>query len=352
MNLLHSLFGNKAAQRLAQTLLLTTCCLILPFGLTAQDTAVIEDTVSATMVDGEQPSELPIENEVDSITDQSVTLGDKLITFTDEEGQVSVKVFKIDEIQGQTQELKPIYEGTFSDEKSVERYTVAEDLGFTFPLKFHKREKKRISMQPHWAGFGMGLSNIVTPQNKPGTFYGYQLNSDKSFEWTLNLNEFMVPLVGNFLGLTMGVGLDWRNYYMDGNVYMASDGQGINVLTSTITYESARLRSLHITTPLFLEWQPTLGNRKDFFVTAGVVGGYKAFANYKVKYEDRDRTIKDKTAKGREMHMPPLMLDYMVQVGMKDMAVYAKYSPFGMFKSGQGPDVHTVSVGFILQFED
>lgn len=352
MNLHHSLTSNNAAQRLARTLLLASCALFLSYGLAAQETITLEDTSATTLVDAEQLSE-PITTNVDEpITDKTVTMGDKLITVTDEAGQISVKVFQTEETLGQTKELKPVYEGTFSDEKSVERYTVAEDLGFTFPLNFHKRDKQRISMQPHWSGFGVGLSNIVTPQNNPGSFYGHRLNSDKSFEWTFNISEFMVPLVANCFGLTMGFGFDWRNYYMDEDVFMASDGLGIDVYPSTVPYKSARLRSLHLTTPLFLEWQPTFGNRKEFFVTAGIVGGYKAFANYKVTYTDRDRTFKDKTAKGREMHMPSLTLDYMVQVGMRDAAIYAKYSPLGMFKSGQGPNVHAVSIGLLLQFDD
>lgn len=350
MNPLHSLYGIKVAQHLGKTTLLIAFGLLLTVKLTAQDAVSMEDTSSTTDID--QAAQPTLIEEDESVTDKTVTVGDKLITVTDEDGQVSVKVFQTDEALGQATELKPVYEGTFSDEKSVERYTVAEDLGFTFPLKLHKREKQRVDMQPHWAGFGMGLSNIATPQNQAGTFYGYRLNSDKSFEWTWNINEIMIPLAANCFGLTMGFGLDWRNYYMDGDVFMESDGLGVRMAPSTIAYKSARLRSLHLTTPLFLEWQPTFGNRKDFFITAGVVGGYKAFANYKVTYKDRDRTIKDKTAKGREMHMPSLILDYMVQVGMRDAAVYAKYSPFGLFKSGQGPDVHPVSIGVILQFND
>lgn len=354
MNPYYSLSGNKVAHRLVRTCLLATCGLLLSFKLIAQDTVTVEDTTPVDVTGIEQIPEPILDGPEESVSDKTVTLGDKLVTVTEEEGQVSVKVFQTDEEQGQTKELKPIYEGTFSDEKSVERYTVAEDLGFTFPIKLHKREKKRVDMQPHWSGFGMGLSNIATPQHKPGTFYGYHLNSDKSFEWTFNISEFIVPLVANCFGLTMGFGLDWRNYYMDDDVFMASDGLGVDVYPSIIPYKSARLRSLHLTTPLFLEWQPTFGNRKDFFVTVGVVGGYKAFANYKVTYRDRnsDKVVKDKTATGREMHMPPLTLDYMVQVGMHDAAVYAKYSPFGLFKSGQGPDVHPVSIGLILQFND
>lgn len=354
MKLIHSFSVNKGAQRLAKNVLVTACGLCLPVSLLGQDAATEQqDLVVVEVIGAEDTSTCSEVIDDASVTDKTVTLGDKRVTITDENGQVSVKVFKTDEAKGKTQELRPVYEGTFSDERSMERYTVAEDLGFAFPLNFHKRGKKRIEMQPHWGGFGMGLSNIATHAFDAATFEGYRLNNDRSFEWILNLNEFMVPLPGNCFGLTMGFGLAWRNYYMDGNVYMASDGQRIQMLEETdLSYKSARLRSLHLTTPLFLEWQPTLGGKKDFFVTAGVVGGYKAFANYKVAYKDRNKTIKHKTARGKDMHMPPLVLDYMVQIGMKDVSIYGKYSPFGMFKSDQGPDVHTVSVGVILHVDD
>jgi len=279
---------------------------------------------------------------------------DKTIRLTEEQGQVKVNVFE-STTDNDTAELKPVYEGVFSDEKSYEKYTVAEDLGFQFPVTISKKKKRnRDKMEGHWAGFGVGLSNIATADYTFARFDGYRLNADKSYEWILNTNEFIVPLITNCFGLTTGLGLTWRNYVMEDNVHLEELGGIIQVVPADagITYKSSRLRTLHVTAPLFLEWQPNFGNNHDIFITAGVVGGIKAFANHKIKYEENDDMIKLKTASGSSMNMPPLTLDYMVQAGIKDISIYAKYSPFGLFRTGEGPDAHAISIGFMLNFSD
>jgi hypothetical protein len=201
----------------------------------------------------------------------------------------------------------------------------------------------------------VGLSNISSADYQFSTFNGYRLNAEKSLEWIWNTNEFCVPLLGNFLGLTSGFGFDWRNYVLEDRTVRMDNTNGIISWasnTENITYESTRLRTLHLTVPLFLEWQPQLGGKRDVFITAGVVGGLKAFSNHKIIYKEGRDKVKLKTVNGSETNMPPLSLDYMVQVGIKKLSFYAKYSPVGMFRSGSGSttDPHAVSMGIMLNF--
>ena len=118
-----------------------------------------------------------------------------------------------------------------------------------------------------------------------------------------------------------------------------------------ITYRTGRLRTLHLCFPLMFEWQPKFGDGHNFYVTAGVIGGIKAFANYRVTYKDRgDNTIKIKTGDG--LNVPPLTLDYLVQAGYKDFGFFAKYSPTSFFMKEEGPEAQAVSIGVTFQFND
>lgn len=295
-----------------------------------------------------------------SMNDTTFQYQKKTIKLIDEKGKLNVKVYESITDSGSV-EYKQVYEGVFSDEQSFEKYTVLEDLGFQIPGITNKNKKhnhdidydSKKEMEAHWAGFSVGFSNVVNSNNKLATFYGTKVFAEKSLEWSLNINEYIIPLYRNVFGLTTGFGFCWRNYGLLDNMHL-EETDGIVVTypaDAGIVYESSRLRMLHLTLPIFLEWQPNFGSNHDLFITAGVVGGLKTFANYKVKFEDEnENTVKRETAKG--LNIPPLTLDYMVQAGYKDFSLYAKYSPLELFRKGEGPQMQSVSVGFTLNFND
>lgn len=297
-------------------------------------------------------------------TETSATFyfNDKMIEVDDNDDQVDVRVFK--QIgEGDYSEYTSVYEGVFSEEKSVEKYTVFEDLGFDIPfinkeIPFVNNKKPR-KMTAHWSGWSVGFSNMIQEVG-PGEFKlaefgndaisGVEIRPENSLEWTLNLSEKIMPLYKDLFGLTMGFGLSWRNYCLENNTHFVVNN-GITELTLAdpgVKYSRSRLRTLYLTFPLMLEWQPRFGNDHKTFVTAGIVGGLRGFANYKVTYIDNTgEKIKRKTAK--ELNTRLLNLDYMVQVGHGNFGFYAKYCPFSFFTKGDGPDAQAVSIGVIFR---
>ena len=295
-----------------------------------------------------------------SMNDTTFQYQKKTIKLIDEKGKLNVKVYESVTDSGSA-EYKQVYEGVFSDEQSFEKYTVLEDLGFQLPGITNRNKEhdhdfdvaSKKSMEAHWAGFAVGYSNVINSNNKLATFNGTKVLAEKSLEWTFNTNEYIIPLYKNVFGLTSGFGFCWRNYGLQDNMHL-EETDGIIVTypaDAGIEYKSSRLRMLHLTIPIFLEWQPNFGSNHELFITAGVVGGLKTFANYKVKFEDEnERTVKRETAEG--LNIPPLTLDYMVQAGYKDFSFYAKYSPLDLFRKGEGPQMQSVSLGFMLNFND
>jgi len=165
--------------------------------------------------------------------DTTFTYSTKTVNISDNEGEVHVKIFdsvpETDTTGYKAVEYKQVYEGVFSDDKSYEKFSVAEDLGFQLPGVLSKKEHKHHNrMEGHWTGFGVGLSSICDPDFKLATFNGARMNTDKSFEWILNTNEFVVPVISDVIGFTTGFGFDWRNYYMEDHQYLQENSNVVS----------------------------------------------------------------------------------------------------------------------------
>lgn len=284
--------------------------------------------------------------------DTTFQFNKKTIKVEDSIGQIKVKVFET-QSENDTVPYKQIYEGVYTDGNSYERYTVMEEIGLQLPF-ITKRIKKHgnYSMKPHWAGFGFGYSNFSDRNLNMTTVNGVSLKPECSNEWTLNLSERILPIYLNNLGIVTGLGLDWRNFYLDNNTHFVDVNgvTGVYKAPDNIHYTYNRLRLMYITLPLMLQWQPSFYGNHNYYVSGGIIGEIKAFSSYKVSYVDIESNTITKT-KDRGLNTTPLSMDYFIQAGCKSISAYAKYSPFSLFEAGKGPDVRAVSLGIIFHFE-
>ena len=278
--------------------------------------------------------------------DTTIRFNNKTIHIEDSIGQIKVKIYD----QNDTP-YEQLYEGVFTDGKSYEKWTVIEEIGIQLPFLTKSKSNRRYSMEPHWAGIGWGFANIADQNLNFNNIDGVSLKSESSNEFFFNLIEKILPIYRNNIGLTTGLGFNWRNYHLDMNKHLVEvdDVTGVYDAPAGVNYEYSRLRTFHLTIPLLLEWQPTFGRRQKFFVSAGVIGGVNTFASYKVKYKDTNNsTVRDVEGKG--LNVAPVSLDFHGQIGYGSWNVYAKYSPFSIFQSQKGPDIRAVSVGAMLNF--
>ena len=283
-------------------------------------------------------------NAGEQVKDTTVRFNQKVIQITDSTGQVTVKVF--DE---QQQPYAKVYEGVFTDGKSYEKWTVIEEIGLQLPFMHKSKKKKEYTMEPHWAGLGWGFVNISNAQYQFNNIDGVSLKSESSNEFYFNIAEKILPLIRNNLGLTTGFGFNWKTYYLDTNQHF-SEVNGITGLYNAaagIEYQYSRLRLLYLTVPVLLEWQPGIGKRNKFFISAGVVGGVNTMASAKAKYKENEST---RYIKEKGLNAAPITIDYMAQIGYGSWSAYAKYSPFSLFQSQKGPEIRSVSVGATLNF--
>lgn len=291
---------------------------------------------------------MPLAASVSALNDTTVLFNNKIIHLKDSVGELKVNVYDND-----SSSYKKVYEGIFSEGKSYEKWTVVEELGIQLPFlnKLTDKKKKEYKMEAHWAGIGWGFTNISDANYSINNIDGLSLKSESSNEFYINLTEKILPIFRNNIGLTSGLGFDWHNYFLDFDTHLleVDNITGIYDAPSGLKYEYSRLRTFQITIPLMLEWQPVFGKNHNFFLTAGVVGGVNTFSSFKVKYEDANGNT-HKFVESKGLNVAPVTFSYIGQIGYDDWSIYAKYSPFGLFQSGKGPEVRSVSLGATLNF--
>jgi len=272
----------------------------------------------------------------------------KIIHVQDSIGQVKVKVFEA--TNKDSIPYKVVYEGQFAEEKTFEKWTVVEEIGLQIPFLGKSNERHQGKMEPHWAGIGWGFANISNPSFKINNIDGVSLKSGSSSEFFVNLIEKILPIYKNKLGITTGLGFNWRTYSLDYNTHFVNNNGLTNVYDAPVgvKYEYSKLKTAHITLPVLLEWQPG-GLDDDFFVSVGIICGVKTYSVSKIKFKNESGDM-IKRIEDKGLNVSPLSLDYYAQIGYGSFNVFAKYSPFSIFESGKGPDVRAVSLGLVLDF--
>ena len=272
----------------------------------------------------------------------------KIIHVQDSIGQVKVKVFEA--TNKDSIPYKVVYEGQFAEEKTFEKWTVVEEIGLQIPFLGKSNERHQGKMEPHWAGIGWGFANISNASFKINNIDGVSLKSGSSSEFFVNLIEKILPIYKNKLGITTGLGFNWRTYSLDYNTHFVNNNGLTNVYDAPVgvKYEYSKLKTAHITLPVLLEWQPG-GLDDDFFVSVGVICGVKTYSVSKIKFKNESGDM-IKRVEDKGLNVSPLSLDYYAQIGYGSFNVFAKYSPFSIFESGKGPDVRAVSLGLVLDF--
>lgn len=272
----------------------------------------------------------------------------KIIHVQDSIGQVKVKVFEA--TNKDSIPYKVVYEGQFAEEKTFEKWTVVEEIGLQIPFLGKSNERHQGKMEPHWAGIGWGFANISNASFKINNIDGVSLKSGSSSEFFVNLIEKILPIYKNKLGITTGLGFNWRTYSLDYNTHLVNNNGLTAVYDAPIgvKYEHSKLKTAHITLPVLLEWQPS-GLDDDFFVSVGIICGVKTYSVSKIKFKNESGDM-IKRVEDKGLNVSPLSLDYYAQIGYGSFNVFAKYSPFSIFESGKGPDVRAVSLGLLLNF--
>lgn len=210
--------------------------------------------------------------------------------------------------------------------------------------------KKKDKFKGHWAGLELGLNNYLTNEY---AFAGsdndnlfLDLNTGKSWNTNLNFIQYSIPM-SRSIGWTTGLGLEWNNYFFDGNNTIGKDSTGFIgpvYPPNDAVYTKSKLNTTYMTLPLLLEFQ--LGKNKKGFISFGVIGGLKLHSNVKTVYDYAGSKERNKVKD--DFNLNPLRYAVTVRAGYKFVKVYANYGMMPLFQADHGPEVYPINIGLIL----
>lgn len=215
------------------------------------------------------------------------------------------------------------------------------------------RRKRQDRYDGHWGGFDLGVNGFLNSNNGfdlPENYEFLDLRMEKSINVKLNFLEQNFNLISNKLGLTTGLGFEWRNYRFDNHVVLEKIGNDIiNAYDfyAPRDYSKSKLVVNYLNLPLLIEYQTNRYSKKNsFHIGAGIETGLRIGSHTKLVYQDDGRKKKDKDP--GDYHLNPFKYDLMVRVGWGKFNLYGNYSLNTLFKNNRGPELYPFALGITL----
>lgn len=270
----------------------------------------------------------------------------KVVIRDNPEG-MNITVYHLD-AQGDTIRDSKLYEGIFTEEKSIER---RYETGFeiSVPDIFKPREE-RCESRSQWAGFGIGFTNLPEGLDFNGELSSV-LHLSRSLQYNLNLLEGSWQMGNsNFYGVT-GMGIQFNSIHFQRNkaIEVVDYRSVITTTEAGEEYNNSRLHYTYLTFPFLVETSWDLGQRSFFFINAGLVAKVKTASSSKVWYPDENGKEQRMKFPG-DLNIRPLTCDVLIQAGYNNAGIFAAYAPLALFRENRGPVAHQVTFGLQLYF--
>ena len=236
---------------------------------------------------------------------------------------------------------EPIY---IADYEKTPRFTTSQSTLHMFKFQSYTISKSN-KLSSRWdvisGGLNIGLVNAV------GQPSGMGLSWAKSFEigW---LNTLGVRYTHRSISLSLGIGLDWRNYKMSSNNhYMVSPTSGQIQLVDApegARQLSSRIKVFSLGLPL-LYTQHIPGTSID--VTAGAILNFNTHASLLSTYKSADNYHTEEYSVG--IGKRNVTYDFYGAVTFyRGCGLYIRYSPQSVLTGTKVPQFHPLSIGVTL----
>jgi hypothetical protein len=206
----------------------------------------------------------------------------------------------------------------------------------------------------HWSGVHLGINSFLQKDYSnylPAQDGFMNLKIWRSFSYQINFWQKSISLqrYHNAIGLVTGLGLCFDDYRFNPEVTLEADKNGViqPVYPGYEEMRKSKLSTFYGRVPLLLEFQIPVGHfQRRFFISGGVVFGYKLGSHTKIKYHQEG--ISEKVKFRDELYLSDFRYSYSVRMGYRWFNVFAEYSPVPFFKDGHGPVLYPFTVGITL----
>jgi hypothetical protein len=232
------------------------------------------------------------------------------------------------------------------DVKNLEKEVVKES---------NSESKGKPKFKGNWAGIELGLNNFVNSDFSssldPSNNF-MDLNTNRSINFNLNFIQYDIGLGTDKIGLVTGMGMEFSNYFFDGNNNIYKDANGIiaEYIPAFLSEPGAsiiksKLATTYLTVPLLLEFQIPAG-KKRIHLSGGIIGGAKLWSSTKIVYKERSNRQKEKVRD--DFNLASLRYGYTIRAGYRNLNLFANYYPVPLFEKNKGPELYPYSIGIRL----
>ncbi len=214
----------------------------------------------------------------------------------------------------------------------------------------HKEKQKR-KFTGHYWGAELGFNNYLNADYKLSMPDGYdflELNQGKSVEFSMNLLQGSLSLSrSGTVGFVTGAGLTFNNYRFANPTIPVKDENGmLSYETIDGSLNKNKLTTLYLTVPVLFECQFNRHNRDGFYMSAGMIGGYRLKSYTKVVTMDSGNKDKDKNRSS--FNLNSFRYGAQFRFGFESINFYGTYWLNPMFDTDKGPELYPVSVGVAI----
>lgn len=211
-----------------------------------------------------------------------------------------------------------------------------------------KKGKSRSGEVTHFKGLYIGVAGLRSAQNylnlSPSQM---ELNYARSFNWQINMFEKSVPIVGEYVKISTGLGINLNSYQIENNLDLTKGPTGVIETVNLVNnYDKNKLRTGYLTVPLLLGFSTTRDQEKGLKIAAGIVGGYRIQGNIKKKFTQGGETFKPKYRS--DLHLNDFTYSALAKVSLDKIQVYAEYSLQPLFAKNRATEMYPFSIGVRL----
>lgn len=219
--------------------------------------------------------------------------------------------------------------------------------------RVHKR-KRMHRMHGTWDGFEIGLNHFVNSdfdlnyEDDPEAAF-MELRVPNSYNLNFNFCERTFGLIGDYFGITTGLGFEYNRYMLSEDVSIMEVDEIMVGVPTDHDLKKNRFSAWYLNIPLLAEIHiPVTGESKRLHLSGGIIGGMRMCSRQVQKYYINDDKHKNK-AKG-DFNLRNFRYGFTARAGYDGFSIYANYYPQTLFAEGMGPEIFPVMIG--LHFGD
>ena len=220
----------------------------------------------------------------------------------------------------------------------------------TDSVEIKKRQEKKEKRNREDSYLDLGVNTFVNlPDNSSGLYDLKPLGS--RYVSIGSLRKSRIGGQNSPLYIRGGLELAFNNFMFENNRYLVNENGISKVLTEPETgrsFKKSKLTYSTLNVPVNFSLQFKNQNGKEGFnISAGGFAGYRLGAHTKLKYQEGDKTRKDKERDS--FNLEDFQYGATFSVGYRDLQLFGKYNLNSIFKDNRGPDMQVVSFGFRFQ---